>query len=176
MSATRTDIAIVKLGAVFVIVLALQNLAYYVSFIMGSADYVRIAIVVFCLIFVLPALIAWVLWMFPNIVTGKLYRANPGEDEAARSGDEVLLIGVSLIGLYTLVLGVIDLIYFEAHRYAEIRLAMDENYPVYPLLPETVAGRIANIFQTILGAVLIYGRKGIAAFLYQVRTAGVKAS
>ena len=171
---TKTDIALIKLGAVFIVVLALQNLAYYLSFIMGSAEYVRIAIVVFCLVFVLPVATAFLLWRFPNLISGSLYSRS--EEGAGKSLDidKVLLVGVSLIGLYTLVFGVIDLVYFEAHRYAELQLAKDANFPEYPVLPQTVAGRITNILQVILGVVLIYGRRGIALFLRQIRTAGVR--
>ena len=173
---TKTDIALTKLGAVFIIVLALHNLAYYISFMMGSAEYVKIAIVVFCLIFVLPAAIAYVLWRFPNMVTGTLYSDREKETGQSNYTDMALLIGVSLIGLYTLVFGVIDLVYFEAHRYAELQLAKDASFPDYPVLPETVAGRVTNILQVILGIILIYGRKGIALFLHRIRTAGVKAT
>jgi hypothetical protein len=170
----RIDLVLVKLGAIFIIVYALQNLAYYVSFIMGSEEYMLIAGFVFCLVFALPALIAWALWRFPATVVGLLYH---GDDEGSKRSNDAgraLLIGISLIGVYTLAFGVIDLVYFEAHRFAEYRLAEDANFPDYPILPQTVAGRVTNIVQIVIGIALIYGRNGIATFLRQVRTAGVK--
>ena len=60
----KTDLVLVKLGAIFVVVYALQNLAYYASFVMGSREYMLIAGFVFCFVFALPGSIAWALWRF----------------------------------------------------------------------------------------------------------------
>ncbi len=140
---------------------------------MGSAEYIQIAIVVFCLVFVLPSAIALILWSFPSTVTGTLYSSDDDASDRVSNADNTLLIGVSLIGLYALVFGAVDLVYFEAHRYAELQLAKDASFPEYPIRPQTIAGRVANILQLVLGIVLIYGRRGIAMFLQRVRTAGV---
>lgn len=174
MNTKRIDVVLVKLGAVFIVVYALQGLAYYISFMMGAEEYVSIAAVIFCLVFAIPAAISFVLWRFPATVTGALYDQFESPSDNGTLGQNALLIGVSLIGLYTLVFGVIDLVYFEAHRYAELQLAKDANFPEYPILPQTLAGRVTNIVQVILGGILIYGRNGISVFLRQVRTAGVK--
>lgn len=176
LKTTRFDVVVVKLGAVFILVYSLQNLAYYLSFLMGSEEYIYIAAVVCCLIFLLPAAISWVLWKFPATVTGALYDKSASTDDNNVRAQVALLVGVTLIGLYTLVFGIIDLVYFEAHRYAEQQLAMDAGFPDHPLIPETVAGRITNIIQVILGSILIYGRNGISVFLHQVRSAGIKTS
>ena len=176
MNTTRIDIVFVKLGAVFIVVYSLQSLAYYVSFLMGAEEYIYIAAVVFCLVFILPAALSWALWKFPATITGAFYERSESPDNDDAQSQTALLIGVTLIGLYTLVFGIIDLVYFEAHRYAELQLAKDANFPEYPILPQTVAGRVTNIVQVILGGVLIYGRSGISTFLRQVRTAGIKTS
>ena len=176
LNTKRIDIVLVKLGAVFIVVYALQSLSYYISFLMGAEEYISIAAVVFCLVFILPATFSWALWRFPATITGALYDKSESPDESDGASQSALLIGVTLIGLYTLVFGIIDLVYFEAHRYAELQLAKDANFPDYPILPETVAGRITNIVQVVLGGILIYGRNGISVLLRQVRTAGISTS
>ena len=176
MNTTRIDIVLVKLGAVFIVVYALQNLAYYISFLMGAEEYIQIAAVVFCLVFLLPAAFSWALWKFPATITGAFYNKAESPEESDAESRSTLVIGVTLIGLYTLVFGIIDLVYFEAHRYAELKLVMDANFPEYPILPQTVAGRVTNIVQVILGGILIYGRNGIGVLLRKVRTAGIKTS
>lgn len=143
---------------------------------MGAEEYVYVAAVVFCLVLVLPAAFSWALWKFPATITGALYDRSESPSESDANSPKALLIGVTLIGLYTLVFGIIDLVYFEAHRYAELQLAKDANFPEYPILPQTVAGRATNIVQIILGGILIYGRNGITTFLRQVRTTGIKTS
>ena len=172
----RIDLVFVKLGAVFILVYALQNLAYYMTFIMGSEEYVLVAVFVLFLVLALPALISWVLWRFPSTAVASLYRDDEKIPNDGDSSDRAFLIGVSLLGVYTLVFGVIDLAYFEAHRFAEYRLTDYAEYSDFPILPQTVAGRFTNIIQIVLGMVLIYGRHGIAAFLRRLRLAGVKSS
>lgn len=173
MRRVRIDLVLVKVGAAFIVVYALQNLAYYISFMMGAEEYMLIAAFVFCLVFALPALIAWALWKFPATIIGSLYRENESASNSSDASDRALLIGFTLLGVYTLVFGIIDLVYFEAHRYAEYKLARDANFPDYPILPQTIAGRVTNILQVFIGIVLIYGRQGITAYLRRVRTTGV---
>ena len=170
----KTDLVVVRLGAIFIVVYALQNLAYHLSFIMGGKEYILIATFVFCLVFAFPALISWALWRFPATVVGSLYHEDNETSENNDDTSRALLTGISLIGVYTLTFGIIDLAYFEAHRFAEYKLAEDANFPDYPILPQTVAGRAANIVQIVIGIVLIYGRHGMASFLRRMRTAGIK--
>jgi hypothetical protein len=170
----RIDLVLVKLGAIFIIVYALQNLANYMTFIMGGGEYMLTAVFEFFLIFAIPALISWALWRFPRSIVGSLYSGNDKALESSEDTGHILLVGISLLGVYTLVFGIIDLVFFEAHRFAEYRLSDYADYLDYPILPQTVAGRITNIVQIVVGIVLIYGRNGIATFLRQVRKAGVK--
>ena len=176
LNTTRVDIVLVKLGAVFIVVYALQNLAYYISFLMGAEEYIYIAAVIFSLVFVLPAAFSWALWKFPATITGTLYEKAESPNDSEARNQKALFLGVTLIGLYTLVFGVIDLVYFEAHRFAELQLAKDANFPEYPILPQTVAGRMTNIVQVILGGILIYGRNGISVVLRQIRSGGIKTA
>jgi hypothetical protein len=170
----RIDLVLVRLGAIFIIVYALQNLANYMTFIMGGGDYMLVAVFEFFLVFAVPALISWTLWRFPRSVVGSLYSGDEKAQENSEHSGRALLIGLSLLGVYTLVFGIIDLVYFEAHRFAEYRLTDYADYFDYPILPQTIAGRTTNIVQIVFGIALIYGRNGIATFLRQIRTAGVK--
>ncbi|MDJ0904963.1 MAG: hypothetical protein QNI96_02985 [Woeseiaceae bacterium] len=170
----RIDLVLVRLGAIFIIVYALQNLANYLLFILGGEGNTAIAIFEFCLVFAIPALISWVLWRFPSTVVGNLYSGDRGSSEGGDGTDRALLIGISLVGVYTLVFGIIDLAFFEAHRFAEFRLAGYADYFDFPILPQTFAGRVANLVQILLGLVLVFGRRGIASFLRQVRMPGAK--
>ena len=170
----RIDLVLVRLGAIFIIVYALQNLANYLLFILGGEGNTAIAVFEFFLVFVIPVLISWALWRFPSTVVGSLYSGDGQPPGASDGSDRALLIGISLVGVYTLVFGIIDLAFFEAHRIAEFRLAGYADYFDFPILPQTVAGRFANIVQILLGVVLVFGRNGIASFLRQLRTPGAK--
>ena len=115
----RLDLVLVKLGAVFIVVYALGNLASYVTLIFSGSQSLLLSLFLFALVFMVPALIAWVLWSFPSMSVGSLYRDSDAAPAGAGDSSHVLLIGVSLIGVYTLVFGIIDLVYFEATRIAE---------------------------------------------------------
>ena len=176
MSQTRSDVVLVKLGAVFIIVYALQNVAYYATYIFGGFDYIRISILVFVLVALVPWLIAIALWKFPQTVVGSLYSTDSNVQTSSSDSDKFLLLGVSLIGVYTLTFGIIDLAYFEALRYSGQELAAEAGFPDNPVPPETVAGRYTNILQIIFGVTLVAGRRTIANFLRRVCRAGTEAS
>ena len=90
--------------------------------------------------------------------------------------DDVMLVGVSLIGLYAFVFGIIDLLYFEAYRYAEIELLKSAEFSDHPASPQSFAGRVTNIAQILLGCVLVVGRKGIVELIRKARGPRPRAS
>ena len=82
---------------------------------------------------------------------------------------DLWVLGVSLIGLYALVFGVIDLLFVESLRFAERGFAESSNLPDYGASPQSIVGRVTNITQILIGLALILGRRRIAGFLRNVR-------
>ncbi len=114
------------------------------------------------------------LWRFPNTIASSLSTDESGDSAFHGSSEQVMLIGVALIGLYAFVFGIIDLAYFEAYRYAENQIAERADFSDYPTSPQSFAGRITNIVQILFGLGLILGRKRIVALIRQAR--GVRPS
>ena len=166
----RLDAVLVKLAAVFIAVWALRNLADYAYFFVGGDSLAPFYFGV-ALILALPVFVAFVLWKFPNLVIGSFAPLNQETPGKAITADELLLIGVSLLGLYTLVFGIIDLLFFEAIRFGERAMARAADYEI-PLTPQTISGRITNVVQILFGVGLLAGRHGIASFIRRARTAG----
>ena len=166
MNGRRIDVVLVKLCAVVIVVLAMQGLTGYVAFYVNIAEVNFVAVTASLLNFVLPIAIAGILWFFPATVVGDI----SGDAQVIESGVDIVLLAITLIGLYTLVFGVIDLVYFESFRVAERSIVDPNQVGIYSPSPDTVAGRITNIVQIIIGAALLVGRKAIAQILLRVRT------
>ena len=88
-----------------------------------------------------------------------------GESNDDSSGPDWVLISVTLIGLYVLIFGVIDLAYYESFRIAERDLVDPDRLGFYSPSPDSVAGRITNIVQIVIGLVLLAGKRGIARLI-----------
>ena len=166
MRGRRIDVVLVKLCAVVIVVLAMQGVTGYVAFYVNTVEATFIALTASTLNFVLPVAIAAVLWFFPATVVGDI----SDDAQAIESGVDLALLAITLIGLYTLVFGVIDLVYFESFRVAERSIIDPDKIGIYRPSPDTVAGRMTNIVQIIIGLALLVGKKSISRLLLRART------
>lgn len=176
MDTNCTNVVLIKLGALVIVVLSLQNLTDYLAYLSVGPDMLYVPIVAFGLNFLIPVAIAFALWRFPATLLGRNVPDEPAALQTSMSPEAVMLIGVSLIGLYTLIFGLIDLLYFETIRISQRQIAEDRTYLDYVASPQDIAGRITNVTQIAFGLLLIIGRRGIAAFLQRIRYAGTGAS
>ena len=169
MIGSRIDIVLVKLCAVFIVVFSLQGLTSYASYFVAGEDTLRITLIAFFFVFAIPFSIAALLWFFPATIVGiEPLDVQERRDEPARATYGIL-VGVTLVGLYTLVFGIIDLFHYEAVRVAEASYLGIEGTGTYEPTPDTAAGRYTNILQVLLGIILLLGRNGIARALAKVR-------
>lgn len=175
MSATRIDAVLVRLGAVFLVVLAFRSLGEYSIYVFGGPEFRGAMVLAIAIGFFVPMVIAGLLWLFPNRVVGSLAPMQR-LDQNAVTPECLMLIGVCLIGLYTIVFGFIDLLGFEAYRISTMYAADKEGFPEPSISPGQIAGRVVNIGQLFIGVVLILGRRQIARALYRLRRAGTSAS
>jgi hypothetical protein len=173
--AHRIAVTLIKLGAVFIVVLAARSLADYAFYLSESAPKSLLFGGLVFHLFV-PVAIAWMLWRFPNIIVSSLTPEDPGGKAPSWSSEEAMLVGVALIGLYAFVFGIVDLLYFESYRYAEYQIAKLADFPDYPTSPQNFAGRITNIAQILFGLGLIFGRKRIVDLIRKARGARPPAS
>ena len=78
------------------------------------------------------------------------------------------MIGVSLIGLFVLVSGLLDIIFWES-TWHFVQQTEGRDYPVSP---QRLASRITNLARLLFGFGLLFGRRNIAAWIYGMRFAG----
>lgn len=166
---SRIDVVLVKLGAAVIVVLALQGLSTYTAYMVSGPDMLGPTILAFLFNFVIPIAIASVLWRFPNTLLGRLSAEGTDASEDFKVSQDLWVLGISLIGLYALVFGVIDLLFFESLRFAEQGIAESNNLPDAGASLQSIVGRVTNIAQIIFGLALILGRRRIAQFLRNAR-------
>ena len=163
----RTDVVLVKIGAALIVVTALGNFQTYLSLILGKPWWVPTALIALLFAVVLPVIIAFAFWKFPNTVVGSLAGGIERKNTHGTSSNEILLIGVSLIGLFTLVFGLVDLVHTETMRVTFVRHLRMMNMPETTVSPDADAQRYAGLARITLGLVLIAGRHKIAGMLHR---------
>lgn len=171
MSAMTISFVLVRLAATFLFVRGIQGLAAF-GYLLTSELPVS-GYGAFTLVFgvLLPTGIAMVLWTWPEKITGAEQK-HPGTADAV-TAEQVLAIGLSLLGLYVLVYGVADLIAGEsAHLFAR-RHAPQELLPDLQEVQQTVASRVRYVSQILLGLALLACRNGVSSLLLRARYAGV---
>ena len=168
MAGKRIDIVLVKLCAVILVVTAMQELTIYISFYVSAPPATAVTIMAVLLNFVLPLLIALALWTFPATIIGSV---SSDTSDGSPEPDWVV-ISVTLMCLYVLIFGIIDLAFYESFRAAE-RAYVDPNQTgMYTPSPESVAGRFTNIVQIVIGLLLLAGKRGIARLIRAARYSG----
>ena len=175
MTGTRIGIILVKLGAAFLLINILRNANMFLSYFEMIQDRWGLAVFSLGMTLVLPIMIVAALWFFPATLLGKQTTEEPAPpvlDDAAGA----MLVGVSLVGLYAVVFGFIDLFYFESVRWAEFNYANQIGYDNYGPSGATIASRYTSILQIIVGLGLLLGRRGISAALAAARGRGKVSS
>lgn len=162
----RTDVVLVKLGAALIVVTAVGNFQTYLSLILGKPWWVPTALIALLFAVLVPVVIAVAFWKFPNTVLGSIAADSESQKGQGNNANELLLIGVSLIGLYTLVFGVVDLVHTETMRVTFARHLRMMNMPETTLSPDADAQRYAGLARCVLGLVLIVGRHKISGILH----------
>lgn len=176
MSHTRVEVVLVKLCAAVIVVLTLQSLTYYAAYFMAGEQALGITLLAFFLVFAIPIGMAAILWYFPATVVGTSLGGSEFNESELASSRSAIFIGVTLVGLYTFVFGLIDLFYYEAVRLGEVAYFGSGDYGSYQPTPDTMAGRYTNILQVALGVLILLGRRGLSELLSRVRGRRADAS
>ena len=172
MSEKRIDGVVVKIGAVIIVMLALQHLSSYLSWMAVTSEWPAAVFAVIALSFFLPVIMASILWFFPATIVGGLSQIEEPTESPVYSPELILMIGISLIGLFILVSGLLDIIFWESTW----QIVQQSEQRDSPVSPQTLASRITNFARLLLGFGLLFGRRTIADWIYAIRFAGRRTS
>ncbi|MDJ0917944.1 MAG: hypothetical protein QNJ05_09280 [Woeseiaceae bacterium] len=169
MNAQTVGIVLVRLFSIYLVITALQSLSYTLPalFNFGAGSVSAIAILGSVTLWLgistiaIPALCAWWLWrnaerVLPEGATGDLVNSN---------ASDMMLVGVSLLGLYLLTWGVINFVRIEAG------MAMTERFPKDSALLQ----RIPYIAQIIIAIPMLLSRHRLTELLVKAKYAGTNA-
>ena len=169
MSSRHIGIILIRLAAVFLVARSIQALSWLPFSLFSAGEFQWGALIGTIPILIVPIAIAIVLWRLPGTILGEL----PSSEESVEGidYDALMFVGVSLIGLYVLVFGILELataisshtVLADYASRSEVREQVNHRY-------------FMGTVQTVLGITLILGRSGIARLIGKARYAGTGAS
>lgn len=95
---------------------------------------------------VFPLTLALVLWVAPTTLVGRKLDL-VASDSASITPSVLGRISVSLLAMWVLAFGVVDLVYFETEIWMGKRVFPES----YQITPEQLAGRVTNLVQILVG-------------------------
>ncbi len=169
MSIGRIDVVLVRLGAIAVVISAIYQLAGYGSYFFEDGVSTAAQIGMFALTFLVPLGIATVLWKFPATVVSKVSPELHQQDSTLVEPEELTVVGIALLGLYTFVSGALEVLYSESLFVWERSLVDFYQSDPYHSPPNLLARRLTSYAEVVLGVILIFGRRSIARLILNVR-------
>ena len=165
MSGERIGVILIRLGAVFLVARSLQSLTFIPLSLFSNGQFQWQGLIAMVPMVGVPVLVAILLWQLPSTILGKLPPAEQTDDRI--DYDALMFVGVSLIGLYVLVFGLLEL------SLAVYSHAMLTEYGSRPGIHEQIYHRyFSGIVQTGFGIALVLGRRGITRLMSRARRAG----
>jgi len=165
----RIDVVLVRLGAVAVVVSAVYQLAGYGSYLFDEGVSTPAQIGMVALALLVPVGIATVLWKFPATIANKVSPELQQEGSALLKPEELMVVGIALLGLYTFVSGALEVLYSESLFVWERSLVDFYQSDPYHSPPNLLASRLTSYAEVVFGIVLMFGRRGIARLILNVR-------
>lgn len=169
MSIGRIDVVLVRLGAIAVVVSAIYQLAGYGSYFFEEGVSTPAQIGMVALTLLVPVGIATVLWKFPATVVSRVSPELHQEGSTLIEPEELMVVGTALLGLYTFVSGALEVLYSESLFVWERSLVDFYQSDPYHSPPNLLASRLTSYAEVVFGVVLIFGRRGIARLILNVR-------
>ena len=170
MNSMTISFVLVRLAAVFLFVRAVQGLSTFSYMLSGDEKVATFAVITIVFMVILPAAVAIVLWIHPEKVTGA--QASVGKSDGPISAQQILMIGVSLLGLYLIVYGVVDLFRIEANQVLQQQLAGDAGEAGMQDEVQRramIISRFGYGIQLAMGVLLILGRSGLSRLLLKAK-------
>ncbi|MBT8091171.1 MAG: hypothetical protein KJO01_13285 [Gammaproteobacteria bacterium] len=168
MPTRNIGIVLVRLFCIYLAITAIQSLSYVIpglfefgfrSSFLELLGTVSIWLTITTIL--LPGICAYWLWRNTDFVLPK----QMADDLPSANAAEIMLIGVSLLGLYLLIWGLINLVRVETS------LAGLENVDAYAKMSQ----RVPYLAQIVISAPLLLGRRRLSELLLKAKYAGTGA-
>ncbi len=179
MTAQSMGIVMVRLFSIYLVVTAIQSLSYTLPALFNFGTGGMSSLSAFAILgsvslwlglstVVIPALCAWWLWRNAERVLPGLTDEEPSTVDAS----DFMLVGVSLLGLYLLTWGIINIARVEASiaMRAEAGMGAISNAAGDTAMSQ----RLPSIIQVLVAIPMLLGRHRLAELLVRAKFAGTK--
>ncbi len=171
MNAMTVSFVLVRLAAVFLFVRGVQGLSSFSYLLTGEAEIATFAVVTLVFGVFLPAGIAVHLWLHPEKVTGAQVAGSRGTEPL--TAGQILTVGITLLGLYAFIYGLVDLFSAEADYALQRYMAATANLPDEVMRKQVLVSRVTYGVQIAVGVCLIMGRDGLSRLFLKAKYGGV---
>lgn len=166
MNAQNIGTVLVRLFCIYLAITALQNLSYVlpslVQFVIQGGSTIELSgsapLWLALSGMLLPAICAIWLWRNTDVVLPR----EAADDSSGATAHEIMLVGVSLMGLYLLVWGLIGLVQTEASIAGARKV----------VATVSMSQRMTHLAQVAISLVLLLGRRRISELLLKAKFAG----
>lgn len=172
MTSITVSFVLVRLAAIFLFVRGVQGLSTYSIYLSDYSTLPSFGVATLVFGVALPISIAYLLWQYPEKITGAEV-TEPHSSGPIRA-EQLLLIGVSLLGMYLLVYGLLDLLRVESLETARLRIAAETGLPAAVSEPQLRVDRIIYGVQMLLGGAMVIGRRRMSELLLKAKYAAVQ--
>ena len=173
MSPITISFVLVRLAAIFLFVRGVQGLSIYSFYISDYSTLPTFGLVTLVFSVVLPIGVAFLLWQHPEKVTGA--QVVDPKLHGPVSADQLLMIGVTLFGMYLLVYGALDLVRVESLVAAREQAAIVAGLPSERSEPQVRASRLIYAAQILIGTCMVIGRRRMSDLLLKAKYGAVQA-
>ena len=161
--------SLVRLFSIGLVLYAFKHASFYVQILFDQElgfdfGYVLISGVL------VPLLIAFVLWVFPEKVTGHFSVQSGDEDLKDVQANSFFSAGAGLIGLYLMVTSTSSVLEWVLRYRAESQLVGETLYAT----SMNFSTLFAELFLLLAGLVLLVGASGIARIVHRLRNYGIE--
>ena len=152
-----------RVGAVLVVTSAFNGLGFMIEpLLSGSAELGFF--LMFALMTVVPLVAAFFLWAYADQISHIPFAPQRPATIGDFEFEELVSVGIHLIGIYVLVFGVISMAYTESLALAQSSRFTDNDSLSDVVSPHTIGNRISYVVQIVLGYILLRrGKRGVGS-------------
>ena len=169
----QIGVVLCRVGAAILMVQAITSLGYSLPGLIYNDQEVLPEILVFSLMGIVPGLAAIGLWVFAERISTAPTQPIDGASSDVVSCSDVLRLGMTLLGIYFIIAGLVEAARIESIQFALQDMENENQSFLNQQEARTLGDRLAYLVQLILGVGLLIGRDRFAIFFAKAKHAGV---
>ncbi|MGI9220435.1 MAG: hypothetical protein ACR2QS_05300 [Woeseiaceae bacterium] len=173
MIAHQIGVVLCRVGAAILTVQAIRSLGYSLPGLFLNEQQFLPEMLVFSLMGIVPGLAAIGLWVLADRISTVPDQGEAMETQANTSSFDILRIGMTLLGIYLLIMGLIEAARIEAVQFALRDMDIDHRSMMHAQSAQTFGERTSYVLQLLFGSALILGRDRFSMFFVKAKNAGV---